>query len=363
MARRFPRTALNLAKDCIAGVTATPFPRRIGLFVTNRCDFACSMCAVLDARNDGLSRGGDMPFEIVEHVISESASFQPIVDLIGGEPLLYSRLPDAIRFASEKSVPAVLTTNGLKLRERAEAIVQAGLLLLQVSLDGWDEQSQAARGNVANSFQRLCDGVRAIQAARGRSAFPIIRILTAITSVNHAHLDQIQRVVADLSVPYWGISNYFYLNRGAHERHRAFALIHNLSGTSAAHAIADDIYLSPGQVRDLRLSLERVKRLNRRLGIRIAYAWEIDVERYYSTHQAARSCRCDLPYTRLDVHADGHMAVCVSGQHVGQVSRDRIADVWRGRVVRDYRRMYERTKPMPMCFRCCGLSQSIRFEE
>jgi MoaA/NifB/PqqE/SkfB family radical SAM enzyme len=321
------------------------------------------MCAVQDARYDGLARGGDMPFDLVKHVISESAPFQPVVDLIGGEPLLYSQLPDAIQFASEKNVPTMVTTNGLKLKERAAAIVQAGLPLLQVSLDGWCEESQAARGNVANSLKRLCDGVRAVQAARGQSRFPIIRILTAITRVNHAHLDRIQRVVADLNVPYWGISNYFYLNRGAHERHRAFALAHNLSGTSAAHPISEDVYLSADQVRDLKLSLERVKRLNRALRLHIAYAWQIDVERYYSTRQAARFCRCDLPYSRLDVQTDGRMAVCVSGKHVGQVGHDRIVDVWGGRVVGDYRRVYERARPMPMCFRCCGLSQSIRFEE
>ena len=320
------------------------------------------MCAVLDARQDGLAHGGDMPFEIVERVISESAAFQPIVDLIGGEPLLYSRLADAIQLASEQGVPVVVTTNGLKLQERAEAMVQAGLPLLQVSLDGWDEDSQAARGNVASSFKRLCDGIRAVQAARGRSRFPIIRVLTAITHVNHAHLDRIQSVVADLNVPYWGISNYFYLNRGAHERHHAFALAHNLTGISAAHSIEDDVYLTPEQVRDLKLSLLRVRQLNRRLRLQIAYAWQIDVEQYYSTRQASPSCRCELPYTRLDVHADGRLAVCVSGKHVGHVQRDSIADIWRGTSLRGYRRMYERTRPMPMCFRCCGLSQSIRFE-
>jgi organic radical activating enzyme len=28
----------------------------------------------------------------------------------------------------------------------------------------------------------------------------------------------------------------------------------------------------------------------------------------------------------------------------------------------EYRKMYERARPMPMCFRCCGLSQTIRFD-
>jgi hypothetical protein len=130
-----------------------------------------------------------------------------------------------------------------------------------------------------------------------------------------------------------------------------------------AHAIPDDVYLTPEQVQALKLSLQRVQELNRRLRLGIAYAWNIDLEAYYSMRQASRGSVCDLPYTRLDIHTDGHMAVCVSGKRVGEIERDSIVDVWRGRVISGYRKMYERTRPMPMCFRCCGLSQTIKFED
>jgi hypothetical protein len=232
-----------------------------------------------------------MPFEIVERVLTECSPYQPVVDFIGGEPLLYPNLRAAVKLASQRNILAVVTTNGLKLQDQAEALVREELSLLQVSLDGWDEASQAARGGVKGSFLRLCDGVRAVQEARGSRPFPIIRILTAITRVNHGHLDCIQSVVKQLGITYWGISNYFY-----------------------------------------------------------------------STCEVPRSCLCDLPYTRLDIQTDGHMAVCVSGKRVGEVSRDSIVEVWRGRLMDDYRKMYEHTRPMPMCFRCCGLSQTIRFD-
>jgi sulfatase maturation enzyme AslB (radical SAM superfamily) len=363
MAARFPLTALHMVRDCVTGIGATPFPRRLGLFLTNRCDLACPMCAVEDVRQEGLARGGDLPFDLVEKVLAECSAHQPVVDFIGGEPLLYSQLSDAVKRASQRNVLSVVTTNGLKLQDKAEELVRAELPILQVSLDGWDEPSQAARGHVRGSFDRLCDGVRAVMEARGSRPFPVIRILTAITRVNHAHLDRIQRVIAALGVPYWGISNYFYLNRNAHQRHQAFALVNGLSGSIVAHAIPDDVYLASEQVQALKLSLLRVQELNHSLRLGIAYAWSIDVEAYYSTRQASRGSMCDLPYTRLDIHTDGHMAVCVSGKRIGEIQRDSISNIWRGRVIRDYRKMYERTRPMPMCFRCCGLSQTIKFED
>jgi MoaA/NifB/PqqE/SkfB family radical SAM enzyme len=298
----------------------------------------------------------------VERVLAECSPHQPVVDLIGGEPLLYPLLGDAVKLASKRKVLAVVTTNGLKLAQNAETRVEAELPVLQVSLDVWDERSQKARGEVKGSLERLCQGVRAVRRTRGTRPFPSIRILTAITRVNHAHLDRIQSVIAALGIRYWGISNYFYLNRNAHARHQTFALLNGLSGAVAAHAIPDDVYLTGEQVRDLKSSLQRVKRANQRLGLRIAYAWNIDVEAYYSAQQASRELLCDLPYTQLDIHTDGHMAVCVSGKRVGQVGRDSIADVWGSRRMAEYRDLYKRTRPMPMCFRCCGLSQTIRFD-
>jgi hypothetical protein len=78
------------------------------------------MCAVQDVRNEGLARGGDLPFELVERVMEECSPHQPVVDLIGGEPLLYPLLYDAIKLASGRKVLAVVTTNGLKCGFRAK---------------------------------------------------------------------------------------------------------------------------------------------------------------------------------------------------------------------------------------------------
>lgn len=41
------------------------------------------------------------------------------------------------------------------------------------------------------------------------------------------------------------------------------------------------------------------------------------------------------------------MAVCVSGKRVGNIEHDSIAAVWRGETIGAYRKIYERTRPMP----------------
>jgi MoaA/NifB/PqqE/SkfB family radical SAM enzyme len=316
----------------------------------------------MDVRKKGLARGKEMPFEFVEKVYKESARHAPAIDLIGGEPLLYPRLPEVLCLAGRTKVLSILTTNGLLLEDNAEAIVESGLPILQVSLDGWEEDSQRLRGNVKRSFESIVKGIAAVRRAKGARTFPIVRILTAITRHNYAALDRIQQVVHSLGVKYWGVANYFFVTESKMRAHRAFVLEHGLDGPVAADAIAGDEYLSSSQVAALKLSLARIRVQNRSLRLRINYNWDLDLDRYYSRQEPSRRSRCELPYRRLDVHSDGAIAVCVSGKTLGRIGESSLSEVWRSASMGRYRRMYESHIPMPMCFRCCGMSNTIRFD-
>jgi len=359
LALRVPRGAAVVLRDAVVGIDGAPFPRRVGIFLTDRCNFACEMCAVIGAREQ---HAGELPFSSVENVYRECNRYGPVIDLIGGEPLLYRRIGDVLRLAGASRAISALTTNGLLLGEFARPLMEAGLPILQISLDGWDEESQRLRGRVKGSFARIVEGIEAVLRAKGRRAFPIVRVLTAITRNNCAHLEEIQRVVNGLGVRSWGVANYFYVTESAMRAHRAFVLAHGLNGPVAADAIQGEVYLSPDQVAELRESLRRVRARNRALRMRIAYNWDLDLDGYYSTRPPSREVQCDLPYGRLDVHADGSVAVCVSGKSVGHVDRESLTDIWRSKALADYRRMYEGSRPMPMCFRCCGMSNVIRFD-
>jgi uncharacterized Fe-S cluster-containing radical SAM superfamily protein len=363
LAARVPRGAIAIVRDAIRDAfhapAAPPFPRRIGLFLTDRCNFACEMCAVIGARDQ---YAGELPLSIIENIYLESERYGPVIDLIGGEPLLYGRIADVLRLAGRTRVITALTTNGLLLRDFAPQIARARLPILQVSLDGWDEDSQRRRGRVKGSFARILEGVDAVLRARGWRGFPIVRVLTAITRENYAHLDEIHRVVHSMGVRSWGIANYFYVTESAMRAHHPFTLAHGLAGPVAADAIQGEVYLAPAQVAELRASLGRIRERNRSFGMRISYNWGLDLEGYYSPRAPSRVVRCELPYNRLDVHSDGSIAVCVSGKKLGDAGRRPLSEVWRSAGLATYRRMYEQSRPMPMCFRCCGMSNVIRFD-
>src|SRR3954468_22292436 len=82
LAVRVPRGAAAVLRDTVLGVDGVAFPRRIGIFLTERCNFACEICAVIGARDE---HAGELPFASVEKIYRECSRYGPVVDLIGGE--------------------------------------------------------------------------------------------------------------------------------------------------------------------------------------------------------------------------------------------------------------------------------------
>lgn len=119
------------------------FGRRINylrISVTDRCNLRCQYC---------------MPLEGVEfHPKSEILTFEEIVEtvqvanelgidrarLTGGEPLVRKNLPQLVKMLRRETdlTELSMTTNGLYLPETAEALAEAGLDWVNVSVDSLD---------------------------------------------------------------------------------------------------------------------------------------------------------------------------------------------------------------------------------
>ncbi|HMP04141.1 MAG TPA: GTP 3',8-cyclase MoaA [Gemmatales bacterium] len=106
------------------------------LSVTDRCNLRCTYCMPEEVAF--LPRAELLTFEEMTHLVRVAAGLGvDKVRLTGGEPLLRRDLDTLIRLLG--TVPGVvdvgLTTNGLLLAEHAQALWDAGLRRLNVSLD------------------------------------------------------------------------------------------------------------------------------------------------------------------------------------------------------------------------------------
>jgi MoaA/NifB/PqqE/SkfB family radical SAM enzyme len=354
-----PRMTYNVVKERFGSQLRAPYPYQFVLVLTDRCNFACPMCAVSNARKERLSEHKeDMAFEIVEKLVVEAQQNGAIVQLFGGEPLLYDRLEELFMLTRTKRVPCFITTNGFLVERKADILAGGGLHVLHVSLDGWDEPSQKLRGNVSGAFNAIYNGLAKLRDLRGKKLFPIFRISTVITKVNFHSLDRICKCVEDLGVKEWCLSNYFFITKEAVAAHEHSCKIYGLSNRLAQHGIDNDSYFEKSEITELKSSLDRVRVRCERAGIRLNYQWDLNLDAYYSPKMPSAQSKCSFIGNRIEIYPDGRIGVCCDGLTIGNIMTDSIHTVWNSERMARFRMQIEKKGILPMCFRCCGITQN-----
>ena len=361
-----PRCSMNAVRDRIAGNGSIRFPRRILLHLANRCNFACPMCSIGVAREERQKEGrGDSPWEVVEKAITEAAKHGCYVELLGGEPSLYGRLFDTIALLTKYRLPSYIVTNGFNLKKRAHEVIEAGLKVLLVSMDGWDEESSYKRGLVPGSFEAIRAGIEEVNRLR-RGIFPILRISSVITKANYRDFDRIADAVYGMGVRRWMIQNYFFMNDDAMAAHHKMKAETGIGDQLMMHHIPDaDAYFDRSEVRDLQASLARTReKLKRQYpDMRVDFNFDLDLNDYYSPRRPASSSKCSLPFHRVDVFPDGRIASCGDGHTLGNILSGSIYDAWNGPQRAELMALLRKERILPMCFRCCGIMPDLKFDD
>lgn len=140
------------------------------LSVTDRCNYRCVYCRT---GTEG-AQYSELPIEAYLRILRLFISLGiEKIRLTGGEPLLRRGLLDLVReaaklrpvFHPDAEIDIALTTNGHLLAGMARDLKQAGLRRVTVSMDAVDPETFTRITRVPGSFQRVCEGVRAAQAA------------------------------------------------------------------------------------------------------------------------------------------------------------------------------------------------------
>ena len=140
--------------------------RDLRVSVTDRCNLRCTYCMPPDF---AAWMPGDHLLSIDELVtVVEIAVGEGIdsIRLTGGEPLLRPDIVEIVRrISSMPDAPSVtLTTNAVKLTERAQALADAGLQRVNISLDTIDRE-RFARLTFRDRFDEVIAGIDAALAA------------------------------------------------------------------------------------------------------------------------------------------------------------------------------------------------------
>lgn len=145
--------------------------RDLRISVTDRCNLRCPYCMPADRfpeQHPFLPREDLLSFEEIAVVAEELAQLGVRkLRITGGEPLMRRDLPTLIRLLA--AIPGIediaLTTNGILLPRYAEALKEAGLDRITLSLDALDPDIYHKMAGGKGSVEEALVGLAAAQAA------------------------------------------------------------------------------------------------------------------------------------------------------------------------------------------------------
>jgi 12,18-didecarboxysiroheme deacetylase len=128
------------------------------LIMTRRCNLKCVHCysasSDIDYPDELTTEGG-------KKLIDDLAAFgAPVILFSGGEPLMRPDLLELAKYATDKGMRAVISTNGtLITKEIAAKLRKINLSYVGVSLDGLEKTHDRFRGT-KGAFEKAIEGIR-----------------------------------------------------------------------------------------------------------------------------------------------------------------------------------------------------------
>ena len=144
--------------------------RDLRISVTDRCNFRCTYCMpkeVFGKDYQFLERSALLSFEEITRL---ARAFKQHgvekIRLTGGEPLIRRNIEQLIAMLAEiPGLDLTLTTNGSSLVKKAQALKDAGLQRITVSLDSLDDAVFMGMNDVDFPVAKVLEGIAAAKAA------------------------------------------------------------------------------------------------------------------------------------------------------------------------------------------------------
>ena len=141
---------------------------QLNIELTNRCNLACVMCPV---NRDMVRERHDLDAEAYRRLINENPDVDLILMFQWGESLLVQDFYDRVRYATDRGIRVMVTSNGTLLTEKVcDKLLDCGLERITFSVDGGPETHERIRGF---SYDRLRANVERLVRMRDERGSPL----------------------------------------------------------------------------------------------------------------------------------------------------------------------------------------------
>ena len=140
-----------------------------GLIVTYRCNLKCLFCDYWNWHRQ--EKRFELSTKELKAVIDDFVEIGASgIGFMGGEPLLRKDLPELVKYASGKGMTTATTSNGYLINEeKLESIMNCGLDMITISIDGPKPEIHDKIRGINGSFQKAVEAVRKIDQYRKKN--------------------------------------------------------------------------------------------------------------------------------------------------------------------------------------------------
>lgn len=293
------------------------------LEITHFCNRSCGYCY-----NASDLRGNPMPYSVICDLLDDMEDHQvKSITISGGEPLSHPFCLDILRYCKSKSFNIYIITNCDYISNPFFELIFEYPIDLQITLDGYDEQTHDAVKGSAN-FRKVCQTLRILQMMQYRGS---ITCRVNLTKQNRSYLDKIAECAADLGVKRLLFS---YINR---------------VGRACNYLDGYDYEKDMNSLEDLRKELQAIRQL---------YLERMVVE--YDDLVSSNGC----PFNSLDevtlyprIAADGMVYPCQLFESeefaIGNIFRGTLTDICSGEKLNEFiKKVHNRYQMLSTCEQC-----------
>lgn len=343
-------------------------PINVSINLTRRCNLRCEMCIQHRHDRDGASTLSwydsrrELPVADWVRLLDAIVDFRPTLYVTGGEPMLHAGFEDFIRAAKQRRLFLHLATNGILLERHAALLVDSGVEIVTISLDGTAAIHDRIRGQ-RGLFDQTVAGIRALVAtrrARGRS-MPIVGLNFVISQTSLAAIADMVPLAVDLDADFLQFQHTIFSTPDCVARHnRLFST--EFAASRGIQLQAPSI--PPGEFYEGGIADEHIPLLISALEgaklqakglIKLSFLPNLSpamIQPYYRDLEYPFGGRCDTPWKTLRILPDGTVMPCL---HVvaGNIREQSIDAIWNGPTMQNYRTLIAE-KLLPACARCCN---------
>ena len=197
--------------------TAHGFPYILQIEPTNFCNLSCTVCPAAANKRDLNRDRRHMSLSEFKSIIDDMQDYLLFVVLWDwGEPFLNPELPEMIRYASQKRIKTVTSTNAHFLNDTKylERILTSGLTTLIIAIDSLKKDSYEFYRRGGNLAQAMAGLKNVLTLKKKLKSKTLVNLRMVLMKSNEDEIADMRRVARKLRVDKFTVKTA-YPNRGA----------------------------------------------------------------------------------------------------------------------------------------------------